>query len=222
MTYRYTQLDAGFIERLYVPAANSEFTANVPMEGMSDPRQWVGLHADALFRFAMLRVRNQTVAEELVQETFVAALGATGGFRGGGSERTWLVGILKHKTIDHFRKSRRESPAAEAIDSSDPVLDKAFTKGGHWKNPPRAWDIEPDGLMEKAEFWEAFNGCVGALPEKMGQAFMMRILDDEDPENVCQVLGITTTNLWMLLSRARGRLRQCLEAKWFREGQDNE
>jgi RNA polymerase sigma-70 factor (ECF subfamily) len=76
--------------------------------------------------------------------------------------------------------------------------------------------------MEKGEFWEAFNGCVGALPEKMGQAFVMRVVDEEDAEAVCQVLGVTATNLWMLLSRARGRLRQCLESKWFLERRENE
>jgi RNA polymerase sigma-70 factor (ECF subfamily) len=180
-----------------------------------NPERWVELHADALFRFALLRVRNQTTAEELVQETFVAALSASAAFRAQGSERTWLVGILKHKIIDQFRKSQREQPTDTALAESDPVVEKAFTKMGRWKIHPRKCDIDPAALMENAEFWEAFTGCVGALPEKMAQAFSMRMLNDEEPDTVCQVLAITPTNLWMLLHRARARLRQCLEAKWF-------
>jgi RNA polymerase sigma-70 factor (ECF subfamily) len=221
--YCYTS-GASLTKGLRVSAQNPDVPhTTAPLSPTAaDPGRWVELHADALFRFAMLRVRNQTIAEELVQETFVAALGAATGYRAAASERTWLVGILKHKTLDHFRKSHRERPADEPLDPFDPLLDKAFTRGGHWKNPPRKWDVEPDGLMEKAEFWEAFTGCLSALPEKMARAFMLRMLDNEDPDAVCQVLEITATNLWMLLHRARGRLRKCLESKWFCDGQENE
>jgi len=198
-----------------VPLTNSEQFSQetAPPAAASHPERWVELHADALFRFALLHVRNQTAAEELVQETFVAALSST--FRAQCSERTWLVGILKHKIIDQFRKSQREQSADPSLNESDPIVGRTFTKMGRWKIPPRKCDIDPAALMENAEFWEAFTGCVGALPEKMAQAFSMRMLDDEKPDTVCQVLAITPTNLWMLLHRARARLRQCLEAKWF-------
>jgi RNA polymerase sigma-70 factor (ECF subfamily) len=199
-----------------VPQPNPDI---LPLPTAANPHQWVDLHADALFRFAMLRVRNQTHAEELVQETFVSALTVLASFKSSSSERTWLVGILKHKILDHFRKSRRDP---DPIPECDPVFDKAFHSNGHWKTPPAHWSFDPARLSENTEFWLAFQSCLSALPEKMANAFALRILDDESPENVCQVLNITATNLWMLLSRARGRLRQCLESKYFADEQDNE
>ncbi len=75
---------------------------------LSNPEDWVDQHGDYCFRFAVLRVHDSEVAQDLVQETFVAALEARDRFAGRSAERGWLVGILKHKLIDHFRRTSRE------------------------------------------------------------------------------------------------------------------
>jgi RNA polymerase sigma-70 factor (ECF subfamily) len=166
-----------------------------------------------LFRYALLRVRSRDTAEEMVQETFLAALSARTTFRSAASEQTWLVGILKHKILDHFRRQKR-TPLSS--DTPDPALDRAFTTAGHWKDPPKRWAVDTSILLERAEFWEIFHTCMADLPDSMADAFALRVLSEEDADSVCQVLAIAPTNLWMLLHRARTRLRKCLEAKWFK------
>jgi RNA polymerase sigma-70 factor (TIGR02943 family) len=179
----------------------------------SSPAAWVDAHGDILFRYALLRLRSRDAAEEVVQETFLAALKSRDTFRQAAAEQTWLIGILKHKILDHFRNRKRDNSTADA---PDPAIDRAFTPNGHWKDPPKRWAVDASILLERAEFWEIFNTCMADLPESMADAFALRILDDTDPATVCQVLTIAPTNLWMLLHRARTRLRKCLEAKWFK------
>src|SRR5215831_3465447 len=87
-----------------------------PDASSADAGRWLDAHGDYLFKYASFRLRDDTAAEDAVQETFLAALKAYEKFEGRGSERTWLVGILKHKIIDHFRKALREEPFGEGGD----------------------------------------------------------------------------------------------------------
>src|SRR5262245_53041992 len=96
-----------------------------------DCATWVDQHGDYLFRFAVFRLRDRTAAEDVVQETFLAALRSYEKFAGRGSERTWLVGILKHKIIDHFRRTSREAPLAEDA-AEGPVHEEFFQRSGQW------------------------------------------------------------------------------------------
>mgnify|MGYP000250596965 CR=1 FL=1 len=178
-----------------------------------EPESWLAEHGDALFRFAALRVRDATTAEDLVQETFLAAL-TQRDFRGDAAERTWLVAILRNKICDHLRKRCRELPLSPD-EEGDAVVDGLFHPAGHWKRLPLACDYDPAQLSENAAFWAAFRVCRDALPERQAAAFTLRCLDDAPAEAVCQELGISPTNLWVLLHRARTRLRACLEAGWF-------
>src|SRR5688500_10622854 len=93
----------------------SEAQAKSPSQS-PDPERWLDDHGDYLFKYAVFRLRDDIVAEDAVQETFLAALKAYENFEGRGSERTWLVGILKHKIIDHFRRVGREAPIGEEPD----------------------------------------------------------------------------------------------------------
>ena len=181
---------------------------------LGDPATWVDEHGDALFNYALLRVRERATAEDLVQETFLAAVKSKNKFQGGSEVRTWLIGILRHKIGDHFRKSGRGVPV-DSPDDADPVVDGWFDKKGHWLKPPRTWDVNPAELAERQEFWLVLQGCMEALPGRAAEAFSLRVVNDIAAEQVCRVLGITATNLWVLLHRARARLRACLEEKWF-------
>lgn len=175
---------------------------------------WVDAHGDALFAYASRRVWDRQAVEDLVQETFLAALTAKEGFRGESAVRTWLISILKHKIIDHLRKCVREQAGGE-IETHDPLEEQAFTPKGFWKAIVRNWEPDAGALMESREFSAILDSCLEKLPKKMGQAFVLRMMDDTASEDVCKNLGITPTNLWVMLHRARARLRQCLEANWF-------
>jgi RNA polymerase sigma-70 factor (TIGR02943 family) len=183
----------------------------------SDPATWVDAHAAALLAYASPRVRDQQTAEDLVQDTFLAALKA-GNFRGDAQERTWLIGILRNKICDHYRRLARERTHANG-DEQDPVEDGWF--GPHlgvmegWTHPPKSWSVDEAALADRPEFWQAFHECLRGLPTRQSAAFVMRTMEDVDAEQVCQDLGISATNLWVLLHRARARLRTCLEERWF-------
>jgi len=180
----------------------------------SDPSTWVDLHGDVLFRYAFVRVRDRAVAEELVQETFLAALHARGEFAGRSSEQTWLVSILRRKIVDHFR-GRAKAEAAVSTDEGDWFSERYFDGAGHWKETPPRWGKEAAGAMEKGEFWRVMEDCLSKLPGPMGAAFCLRELEQVDTEGICKILGMTASNLWTQLHRARMLLRTCLERNWF-------
>ncbi|NNM87639.1 MAG: sigma-70 family RNA polymerase sigma factor [Phycisphaerae bacterium] len=173
---------------------------------------WVAQFGDLLFRYALLRVVDRGAAEELVQETFLAALQGRDKFKGQSEFSTWLVGILKYKILDHFRRGRRNQ--TETL-PEDPVVDAMFSAHGKWKKFPRRWHVDPQDSAMDLELLPALERCMEALPESQRQAFVLSVMDDEQPTVVCKMLGISSTNFYVLLHRARLRLRDCLEKKGF-------
>ncbi|MGH8127241.1 MAG: sigma-70 family RNA polymerase sigma factor, partial [Gammaproteobacteria bacterium] len=184
--------------------------AAMPHGVVIDTSQWVNRHGDRLYRFALMRVRNVSVAEELVQETFLAGLQSQQSFKGQSSEATWLTGILKHKIMDHFRRSVRET-VTEDIEAE---ADAWFTAKGRWATPP-SLSRSPMSDIEQEELRNELVGCMGELPQRLSTAFVLTQIDGFDTGETCKVLHITPTNLWVMLHRARMRLRNCLERKGF-------
>jgi RNA polymerase sigma-70 factor (ECF subfamily) len=191
--------------------------SQIPAMDKPDPTAWVDEHGDALYRFALLRVKDTHVAEDLVQDTFVSALEGLDAFKGESSVRTWLVGILKHKILDKFRKGARELVTADLEALEGETEDETFNRLEQWRHAPSSWRDSPDKLLENKEFWKVFVGCLDGLPESFRRAFALRELDGLTTEEVCKILEVTATNLWVMLHRARARLRNCLDDNWFRE-----
>ena len=179
---------------------------------------WVDRYGDFLFRFAISRVGNGTLAEDLVQETFLAALKTSSSFAGRSSERTWLVSILKRKIIDHYRKSWRmvQFPAEGNADAGPDFFSDGTQEGG-WQpeRAPRDWGVNPESSLETKELGEVLVRCLEELPEHMAGAFALREIEGWQAEEICKEFSVSTSNLWVILHRARARLRRCLESKWF-------
>ncbi len=191
------------------------------MSSVSDPATWVAQHGDALFRYALMKMRDETQAEDMVQETFLAALKARERFSGQSSEKTWLIGILKHKIIDHFRKHKREQ-SSDDIESLTEQLNQQFDHTGHWSIPMRTWQ-EPEQAHENKEFWKVFTVCIAHLPDHLADLFILREVKGLSSEEICKLLDISTTNnMWVMLSRARMRLRGCLDSRWFNRSNDDQ
>ncbi len=180
----------------------------------SDPETWVDQHGDYLYRYALFRIRDPHVAEDLVQETLLAALEARSKFAGHSSERTWLVGILKHKIIDYLRQRHRE-PSFDTSDSADVLTEEFFTRMGMWKLKPDEWILDPEAALNRKEFWDVFARCLSQLPTRQADAFVLREIEGLDNKEISKVLNVSATNLWVMLHRARMRLRRCLEIHWF-------
>jgi RNA polymerase sigma-70 factor (TIGR02943 family) len=207
-----------YAERTWRQSSAFFFPMNAsPRTSKLDPSTWVDEHGDVLYRFALLRVKDPHVAEDLVQDTFISALEGLDTFKGDSSERTWLVGILKHKILDHFRKNSREIVSTDLGTIDGESDDETFNRWEQWRRPPSSWRDSPDNLLENKEFWRVFVRCLEGLPESFRRAFALREIDGLNTEEVCKILEVTTTNLWVMLHRARARLRNCLDDNWFRE-----
>jgi len=169
-----------------------------------------------LVKFASLQLRPREAAEDAVQETLLAALGAEASFAGRADLRTWLTGILKHKIVDAIRRSSRERPLeAEDEDGTD-GLDALFNERGHWVEHPEPW-ANPDGALHEKQFLAALQACLSRLPERTGRVFLLREHMGLETGEICKELGLSATHCWVLLYRARMALRECLEKTWFSE-----
>lgn len=178
-----------------------------------DPAIWLQRHGDYLYKHALFRLRDSAAAEDVVQETLLAALKSHNRFVGKSNERTWLFGILKHKIIDHFRNSQRETQF-ESADNDDEFFDQK----GAWRTTSRpvAWNANPESALELKDFQRRVESCLNQLPERLAQVFILREIDELTTEEICSLLNITPTNLWVMLHRARLRLQNLLEASLFK------
>lgn len=182
---------------------------------ISSPDQWLPLYGDILYRYGLARVSNPDLAEDLVQETLLAAFKAKNNFAGQASEKTWMIGILKHKIIDSFRKSSREN--TQEFDEQVTSEDHYFNPKGSWQTELSAWS-KPDKSMEQEQFLSTLQKCINGLPQRMSQLFILRELEGMTNEEICEVMSISSSNnLWVILSRARVQLRHCLDVNWLNQ-----
>lgn len=185
----------------------------------SDPKavlvnEWVDQYGDYLFRYAFIRVRNRETAEDMVQETLLAALRAFESYEGRSTVKTWLVGILKNKIIDHIRKASRRD-RLEVLPSEEEISERYFNNIGLWNTVLADWAGNPDELMAEKQLYAVLRDCLAGVPLKSRQAFILKLLDNKDSEEICNVLSVSPSNLWVLLHRCRNSLRECLEINWI-------
>ena len=193
--------------------------ASTAQNRKTDPCVWVDEYGNYLLRYAITRVNDRTLAEDLVQDSFLAALNGLKDFRGRSSVKTWLTGILKYKVFDHFRKSQRTLSFTDVAGFYGREVEDLFGDHGNWNmhspDIPRAWQAEQQASLERKEFWVQFRKCSELMPEKMRQVYLLREVDEFSSEEICNRLEISRQNLWTILHRARASLRRCLEKNWF-------
>jgi RNA polymerase sigma-70 factor (ECF subfamily) len=197
-----------------------------PGSGSSAPElnvnDWVRLYGDYLYNYATYRVNNEEEARDLVQDTFLSALKARHSFRAESSEKTWLVTILKHKIIDHYRKRSTQS-IQQSLDSgqiatgySDYFHDEGDHEG-HWTDAgePHAWPVNAYQQIESKEFYKVLNQCLSLLPQKWAAVFRLKNMEDVETEDICKELNVTPSNYWIIMHRAKLQLRKCMEMGWL-------
>ena len=178
-----------------------------------NPNKWIDNYADYLYNYSISRVNNSDLAKDLVQETFFAGLKSAKNFLGKASERTWLVSILKRKIIDHYRKINSRKGQAEVrmnfYDDGD--------NEGNWleERVPQSWDNASEKKIENDELRNQLEVCINKLPEKYAMVFRMKTVQEFETEEICKELDITSSNLWVIIHRARTQLRKCMEDNWF-------
>lgn len=187
----------------------SHETANPGIDDDS-PAQWLQLHGDYLYSFALSKVRQAEGAEDLVQETLLSAWKSRTSFRGDSSQRTWLTGILRHKILDWLRNRVRGSSVKATSNES---LDHWFTVHGKWKRTVNTWRETSD--VEYSEFLGVLHNCADRLPTNLRESFILRHLEEKSTNDVCETLNLTSDHVWVLLHRARMRMWECLGLNWF-------
>ena len=170
-----------------------------------DPKDWLEDHGDALFRFAFARLRDETLAEDMVQEALLGALKSSALYEGRAGERTWLISILRRKIADCMRRSSRAPKEQETPD---------FDEKRQFAELPDIW-TDPELALENDAFRVQFRDCLSRLPNDLADAFILREVEELSYEEVCGMLGVSATNLSTRLYRARMQLRKCLQANWF-------
>ena len=179
-----------------------------------NPNKWIELYSDYLFNYTISRVSDREIAQDLVQDTFLAGLKSMKNFKGEASERTWLISILKRKVIDYYRKINSIKGKAEVRMSYNSDTDSE----GDWLEERVAdpFDKTAEDSMQNEELGDAIYNCLSKLPQKQADVFKMKTIQGIETEVICNELNITASNLWVIIHRARTALADCLKENWFK------
>ena len=182
----------------------------------SDAEQISALHDDML-RFARLQLRDYHLAEDAVQDAIAAAL-KSADYAGRAQLKTWVFAILRNKIVDIIRERCRHPTTS--LDQDDDELEQPFKANGHWQKDqrPASWN-NPEASLANDQFWVIFEACLNDLPENPARVFMMREHLGLEVREICSELAISESNCWVLMHRARMRLRKCLEKNFMQRGQ---
>lgn len=186
----------------------------------ADPALLERVRADML-RFARLQLGNNDEAEDAVQEALAGALKNAANFRGEAALKTWIIAILKNKVAYILRQRQRRPINASQLVSPDQegALPPVFDQRGMWQDAarPARW-ADPEANLHSAQFLAVFDACLNRLPPQQGRVFMMREVVELGTSEICIELGLSITNVHVILHRARLGLRACLQIHWFQEG----
>lgn len=180
-----------------------------------NPNKWVSDHSDYLYNYAFYKVSNEEIAEDLVQDTFVAGLKGQSSFKGESSERTWLVSILKRKIIDYYRKSAVRKNTTSTDFSSPFNADGVYQN--HWSDTgaPGKWNLDSTNNLERDEFQRVLELCLSFLPPQWREVFHLKLMEECSGEEICKELEISSSNLWVIIHRAKLKMRACIEKNWL-------
>ncbi|AYL98845.1 sigma-70 family RNA polymerase sigma factor [Mucilaginibacter celer] len=191
---------------------------NTATNSLTDPRKWVDLHSDYLYKYALTRINDTETARELVQDTLLAGLERLDKFEGKSTERTWLTAILKNKVVDVYRKRSSAFIKQPGLETAEHEMDDFFEPDAcNWKpdHRPQEFGIEQPDCLERKEFKQILQKCMQKLPGLWLSVFTMKHMDEEATDTICADLNITPSNFWVIIHRAKLNLRECLQKHWI-------
>lgn len=180
----------------------------------TDPSKWVSEHGGALYAYALSKLKHADAAEDAVQEALLGGLKNLKSSPPTSDVGPWLMGILKKKVVDRQRISMREETKLVAVDS---IVDQLFDKSGKWSKVARAADQFRLDSLEQSEFAGILKRCLQGLTPTQSAVFVGREINERNPEDLCKELGVSSTNFWVLMHRARLRLAECIRVRWAME-----
>lgn len=182
--------------------------------------EWIDSYSEYLYSWAYYKTSHRETAEDMVQETFLAACQAIDKFENKSNPKTWLTSILNNKIYDYYKKKAKSliQNFSQASDDSDSFLEKYFDENGKWqtKSAPTTWDSD-ENLLDNSEFLEVLRFCIDNLPELWNFAVSLKFISNKKGSEICQDLDISQSNYWQILHRAKLQLRECIENNWYIE-----
>lgn len=183
--------------------------------------EWVNEYGDYLFQWAYHKTGNVNTSEDLVQESFLAAVKNYSKFKGNSSPKTWLVRILNNKIIDYYRKNAKKMLSIDDLEvqNAKQFTDSFFDSGDNWEanGLEGAWENE-NHLLDNPSFSQTMKVCIEDLPPKWRMAVLSKYIMEKEAILICQELNITKSNYWQVIHRSKLLLKKCLELKWFGVG----
>lgn len=175
-------------------------------------KDWVENYTDTLYQWAFFKLSEEELAKDLVQETFIVAFQKFDTYEGKSNPKTWLISILNHKILDHYRKQYRNP-----IESFGDTENTFFDEEGMWLDDkrPKEWNSDAN-LLDNNDFLKTLDACIGKLPMVWSSAIQLKYISEKGGAEICKELNISTTNFWQIIHRAKLNLRQCLDINWFK------
>ncbi|MBS0010247.1 MAG: sigma-70 family RNA polymerase sigma factor [Bacteroidales bacterium] len=175
--------------------------------------EWVEDYTGNLYSWALHKISDPELASDMVQDTFLAATEKIEAFKGDSAPKTWLFSILNHKIVDHYRNKIKKP-----VNIDTNIFSSFFDEEGSWKKEKRPHNWEEDThLLDDKEFRAVLKKCLDALPDQWSTTVKLKYLMSKKGEEICQEMGISTTNYWQIVHRAKLQLRECIEQKWFND-----
>lgn len=181
------------------------------------PEKWVTHYADDLLRYAMFKINDVAVCEDLIQDTFLSALKAKESFKGNSHEKTWLTSILKNKIIDYYRKQGLyRSVSIQEGEAEHELNEDFFVQGAGWKPEqyPGKWEVPSDNQLMQKEFVQILKRCISLLNPIQSDILHEKYIVEKNSDSICKELNISKSNYWVIVHRIHATLRKCIETKW--------
>lgn len=181
---------------------------------------WIREYSDTLYTWASYKLNDADLAKDLVQDTLISALQAWDRFEGRSSIKTWLTSILNNKIRDHYRKNKNRMFSLDEMAGERPI-DDFFDSNGGWKpeHRPQLWGEDDAALLDQTAFRDALYSCINGLSDRFKNVMVGKYLEKKESADLCQDLGISATNFWQILHRAKVQLRNCLDSTWFKHAE---
>lgn len=202
--------------------ANKQRGANVAGNSLLTDTVFLEDIRRQMTKFATLQLSDAHQAEDAVQDALIGAMKNAASFGGRAAFKTWMFAILKNKIADILRYRQRTVNVGSLGGEDDEDMSELFDSKGYWQveERPVAWG-NPEATLRESHFWRVFEACLEGLPPKQARVFMMREFIELEADEICAAVELTTSNLHVLLHRSRLRLRECIENKWYLEGENN-
>lgn len=185
-------------------------------------KRWVEMYSDKMYSWTFYKTNSKEIAEDLVQDTFLAAFESISKFEGKSDPKTWLFAILNNKIAEHFRKIYRNPILSENQanpNEGESFFDTLFDSNGEWQKEerPKEWQNTEAHLLDDVAFVKVLQACMDKLPANWNAVIQLKYLEEKKGDLICQELGIAPTNFWQILHRSKLQLRKCLENHWFKK-----